>query len=162
MEYKEITIKLPIIKVKQNADIYSFDWAKENTPEGMYIIDNGILRFLCFRHLDYAPNCMELPTDIYDYAITNEAKQSALEKILAVFDSRFNEIREISNKTQLAIDETSHLREESLVAIDKATTHILTALENAKAVGQSGAASPLEIAKALAVIQQPELIKEIR
>ena len=162
MEYKEITIKLPIIKVKQNVDIYSYDWAKDNTPEGMYILDNDIVRWLCFRHLKYSPNCMELPNGIYDYAITNEARQSALEKVLAVLDSMFNEIREISNKTQLAIDETSHLREESLVAIDKATTHILTALENAKAVGQSGAASPLEIAKALAVIQQPELIKEIR
>lgn len=151
MEYKEITIKFPIIKVKQNVDIYSYDWAKENTPEGMYIIDNGIVRFLCFRHLEYSPTCMELPTDIYDYAITNEARQSALEKILAVFESRFKEVGEISNKVQFIIDQISSGQKD-----------IAAAIENAKAVGQSGAASPLEIAKALAVIQQPELIKELR
>lgn len=151
MEYKEITIKLPIIKVKQNVDIYSYDWAKDNTPEGMYILDNGIARWLCFRYLEYSPNCMELPTDIYDYAITNEARQSALEKVLAVMDQMFNEIREISNKITAC-------QEDNADAIGK----LMTAIENAKAVGQSGAASPLEIAKALAVIQQPELIKEIR
>ena len=158
MEYKEITIKLPIIKVKQNVDIYSTDWAKENTPEGMYIIDNGILRFLCFRHLDYSPNCMELPTDIYDYAITNEARQSALDKILAVFESRFKEVGEISNKVQFIIDEITDYQEYNADAIGR----LMVAIENAKTVGQSADVSPLEIAKALAIIRQPELIKEIR
>lgn len=155
MEYKEITIKLPIIKVKQNADVYSYDWAKDNTPEGMYILDNGIVRFLCFRYLDYSPNCMELPTDIYDYAITNEARQSGLEKVLAVLDSMFSEIGEISNKTQFLVDEMTHIQ------VDKVSSELLLALEKAKSIGQGSATSPLEIAKALAVIQQPELIKEI-
>lgn len=158
MEYKEITIKLPIIKIKQNVDIYSYDWVKDNTPEGMYILDNGIVRWLCFRHLDYSPNCMELPTDIYDSAITNEARQSALDKILAVFESRFKEVGEISNKAQFIIDQIDANHNENAANISK----LMTAIENAKAVGQSSAASPLEIAKALAVIQQPELIKEIR
>lgn len=162
MEYKEITIKLPIIKVKQNVDMYSYDWAKDNTPEGMYILDNGGIRFLCCRHLDYSPNCMELPNGIYDSAIAHEVQETTLVQVLEALNSMLEALKDNSNKTQLAIDETSHLREESLVAVDKATTHILTALENAKAVGQSGAASPLEIAKALAVIQQPELIKELR
>lgn len=162
MEYKEITIKLPIINIKQNVDIFSYDWAKDNTPEGMYILDNGIVRWLCFRHLEFSPNCMELPNNIIDSAIAHEVQETTLVQVLAAINSMLEALKDNSNKTQFAIDETSHLREESLVAIDKATTHILTALENAKAVGQSSAASPLEIAKALAVIQQPELIKEIR
>lgn len=156
MEYKEITIKLPVIKVKQNVDIYSTDWAKDNTPEGMYIIDNGIIRFLCFRYLDYSPNCMELPTDIYNYAITNEARQSASEEVLAVLDSMFNKIGEIFNCTQFLVDEMTHIQ------VDKVSSELLLALEKAKSIGQSGAVSPLEIAKALAIIQQPELIKELR
>lgn len=162
MEYKEITIKLPIIKVKQNVDIYSYDWAKDNTPEGMYILDNGIIRFLCFRHLDFSPNCMELPTDIYDSAIAHEVQETILVQVLEALNSMLEALKDNSNKTQFIIDEIDHIQKESSSAVDKVTSQLMTAFENAKAVGQSGAASPLEIAKALAVIQQPELIKEIR
>lgn len=162
MEYKEIVLKLPIIENKKNADIYSVDWAKDNTPEGMYIVNTGIVYFLCYRHSDLLPNCMEIPVDIITNAIAHEVQETTLAQVLAALNSMLEALKDNSNKTLLAINETSHLREESLVAIDKATTHILTALENAKAVGQSGAVSPLEIAKAMAVIQQPELIKEIR
>lgn len=162
MEYKEITIKLPIIKVKQNVDIYSYDWAKDNTPEGMYILDNGIVRFLCFRHLDYSPNCMELPNDIIDPAIAHEVQETTLGQVLAILNSMLETLKDNSNKTQFIIDEIDHIQKESSSAADKVTSQLMTAFENAKAVGQSGAASPLEIAKALAVIQQPELIKELR
>lgn len=156
MEYKEITIKLPIIKIKQDVDIFSYDWAKDNTPEGMYILDNGIVRWLCFRHLDYSPNCMELPTDIIDSAIAHEVQETTLEQVLAILNSMFEALKDNSNKTQFLVDEMTHIQ------VDKVSSELLLALEKAKSIGQNGAASPLEIAKALAVIQQPELIKEIR
>lgn len=156
MEYKEITIKLPIIKIKQNVDIYSYDWAKDNTPEGMYILDNGIVRFLCFRHLDFSPNCMELPTDIYDSAIAHEVQETTLMQVLEALNSMLEALKDNSNKTQFIIDEMTHIQ------VDKVSSELLLALEKAKSIGQSGATSPLEIAKAFAVIQQPELIKEIR
>lgn len=162
MEYKEITIKLPIIKVNQSADIYSYDWAKDNTPEGMYILDNGIVRWLCFRQLDYSPSCMELPTDIIDSAIAHEVQEATLVQVLAALDSMLETLKDDSNKIQFLVDEISHIQKQGSSAVDKVTSQLMTAFENAKAVGQSGAASPLEIAKALAVIQQPELIKEIR
>lgn len=162
MEYKEITIKLPIIKVKQNVDIYSCDWAKDNTPEGMYILDNGIIRFLCFRHLDFSPNCMELPTDIYDSAIAHEVQETTLVQVLEALNSMLEALKDNSNKTQFIIDEIDHIQKESSSAVDKVSSELLLALEKAKSIGQGGAVSPLEIAKAMAVIQQPELIKEIR
>ncbi|MBO5957445.1 MAG: hypothetical protein J6Q39_07815 [Bacteroidales bacterium] len=162
MEYKEITIKLPIIKIKQNTDIFSYDWAKDNTPEGLYILDNGIVRWLCFRHLDYSPSCMELPTDIIDSAIAHKVQETTLGQVLTILNSMLEALKDNSNKTQFIIDEIDHIQKESSSAVDKVTSQLMTAFENAKAVGQSGAASPLEIAKALAIIQQPELIKEIR
>lgn len=162
MEYKEITIKLPIIKIKQDVDVFSYDWAKDNTPEGMYILDNSIVHFLCYRQLDYAPICNELPNDIINSAIGHEVQETTLGQVLAILNSMLEALKENSNKTQFIIDEIDHIQKEGSSAVDKVTSQLMTAFENAKAVGQSGAASPLEIAKALAVIQQPELIKEIR
>jgi len=102
MEYKEITIKLPIIKVKQNVDIYSYDWAKDNTPEGMYIVDNGIIRFLCSRHLDYSPSCMELPTGIIDSAIAHEVQETTLVQVLAALNSMLEALKDNSDKIREA------------------------------------------------------------
>lgn len=161
MEYKEITIKLPIIKVKQNVDIHSYDWAKDNTPEGLYVLDNGMVHFLCNRHLNYSPSCTEIPTNIIHSAIAHEVQETTLVQVLAALDSMLEALKDNCNKTQFIIDEIDHIQKESSSAVDKVTSQLMTAFENAKAVGQSGAASPLEIAKALAVIQQPELIKEI-
>lgn len=162
MEYKEITIKLPIIENKKNADIYSYDWAKENTPEGMYIVNTGIVYFLCYRHSDFSPNCMEIPVDLITNAIAHEVQETTLVQVLAAINSILETLKDNSNKTQFIIDEIDHIQKESSSAVDKVTSQLMTAFENAKAVGQSGGVSPLEIAKALAVIQQPELIKEIR
>lgn len=156
MEYKEITIKLPIIENKKNADIYSFDWAKENTPEGMYIVNTGIVYFLCYRQSDFSPNCMEIPVDLITNAIAREVQETTLGQVLTILNSIFESIKENNNKTQFLVDEMTHIQ------VDKVSSELLLALERAKSIGQSGAVSPLEIAKALAVIQQPELIKEIR
>lgn len=162
MEYKEITIKLPIIKVNQSVDIYSLDWAQENTPEGMYIVDTGISYFICYRRFDYSPSCIDVPTDVISSAIAHEVQETTLAQVLAALNSMLEALKDNSNKTQFIIDKIDHVKKESSSAVDKVTSQLMIAFENAKAVGQSGAVSPLEIAKALAVIQQPELIKEIR
>ena len=122
----------------------------------MYIVDTGISYFFCYRRFDFSPMCVDVPTDVISSAIGHEVQETTLGQVLTILNSIFESIKENNNKTQFLVDEMTHIQ------VDKVSSELLLALERAKSIGQSGAVSPLEIAKALAVIQQPELIKEIR
>lgn len=171
---ERITIDLPIVKVNASDDWCSCDYGKEHYEEGLFVIDDGIARHLGMWDGSCLWSCV-IPHDVIDKYIVERAisdndeiyhrDMEAIEERLKsmsnditsngkVLDSLRNEISAhtavVKEMLDGAIDDMKENHKEVMMKLG----------DIPKGVGSEGI-NILDVAKSFAVIQKPDLIKEL-
>lgn len=171
---ERITIELPVVKVNVNDNWYSCDYGKEHFEEGLFVIDDGINRHFGMWDGLSLWNC-PMPHGLIDKyiverAISNndeiyhrdlEAIEEHLKSIshTAITNSKVLDLlrNEISAHTAIVnemwdgvVDDMKENHKEVMMKLG----------DMPMGVGGEGV-NILDVAKSFAVIQKPELIKEL-
>lgn len=171
---ERITIDLPIVKVNVTDNWSSCDYGKEHYEEGLFIIDDGIARIFAIWDGSCLWSC-GIPHDFIDKYIVEraisdnyevyhrdiEAFEASLESISnaitsngKVLESLGNEISAhkaiVNEKWDGVVDNMKENHKEVMMKLG----------DMPKNIGCEGL-NILDVAKSFAVIQKPELIKEL-
>ena len=168
---EKICLELPLCRVRDDEPWASPDYIKEHFPKGCFIIDDGYnYRFALHNGQGYI-NEMGIDRDLVQGAIVENARYDE-------FMKGFNIIEEIENRLQQIARLTGECKDE----VVKSETRIMDELSSQRDAeaheftliieGMKGLhdAMPkscgegvniLDVAKSYAVIQKPELIKEL-
>lgn len=156
---EKITIEIPIISVGSNEPYFESEYAKKHYKEGVFLIDNGISQYLCV----YDGVCcvwnMPCPVRLLQDGIEKEAtekERKRYEEILENINSHLAQLARLMNeckdKSDGVINNFVEVRDDLIDIIDEKFSRVPPTL---------GGVNVLDLAKGLAVIQKPELIKEL-
>lgn len=147
---KKIYLELPIIKVDPANNWQSKDYAREHFEKGLFIADDGVLYHLVF-YQDEWPTMMPIPKEQIEAALVEEARQSG--------------IAEVNGDIANDIDDIKDKLDKCLAWMDRVNDEVVSrtqAIEDKLMSGSGGGVNILDVAKSYAVIQKPELIKELK
>lgn len=147
---KKIYLELPIVKVDPANNWQSKDYAREHFEKGLFIADNGVLYHLVF-YQDEWPTMMPIPKEQIEAALVEEARQSG--------------IAEVNGDIANDIDDIKDKLDKCLAWMDRVNDEVVSrtqAIEDKLMSGSGGGVNILDVAKSYAVIQKPELIKELK
>ena len=158
MEMEKICIELPIVRIEPNRPIFASDFAKEHYENGLFIVDDGIMRHFVFYDGCGVCNC-PCPNDVIEKYIVEKTimdldaiyhrDMEELEKRLDRIESK---IRECRDKCDGVINNFVEVRDDLIDTIDERFSNM----------AKSGdGVSVLDVAKGFAIIQKPELIVEL-
>lgn len=146
---KKIYLELPIVKVDHANNWQSKDYAREHFEKGLFIADDGVLYHLVFYQEDW-PTMMPIPKEQIEAALVEEARQSG--------------IAEVNGDIANDIDDIKDKLDKCLAWMDRVNDEVVSrtqAIEDKLMSGSGGGVNILDVAKSYAVIQKPELIKEL-
>lgn len=143
---EKICLELPIVKVDPANNWQSKEYATEHFEKGLFIADDGVLYHLVF-YQDEWPTMIPIPKEQIEAALVEEARQSG--------------IAEVNGD----IDDIKDKLDKCLAWMDRVNDEVVSrtqAIEDKLMSGSGGGVNILDVAKSYAVIQKPELIKELK
>lgn len=158
---ERITIELPVVKVESGSPIWSSDFAKEHYENGLFIVDDGIMRNLVFYDGCGVCNC-PCPNDVIEKYIVEKTTM----ELDAIYHRDMEELEErLCVIEKLCADTNSEMykQKESRVKGFKALSERFDSIEGkivSVSTGSEGV-NILDVAKSFAIIQKPELIVEL-
>ena len=147
---KSIYLELPIVKVDPANNWQSKDYAAEHFEKGLFIADDGVMYHLVFNQ-DSWPSTMPIPKDQIEAAWVEEAMQSGIAEVNGDIDKIKDRVEQIARLVNETKDE-----------VVTRTTVIEDKIDDLGRSGGGGGVNILDVAKSYAVIQKPELIKELK
>ena len=158
MKMERITIELPVVKVESGSPIWSSDFAKEHYENGLFIVDDGVMRNLVFYDGCGVCNC-PCPNDVIEKYIVEKTTMELdaiyhrdMEELEKRLDRIESKIRECRDKCDGVINNFVEVRDDLIDTIDERFSNM----------AKSGdGVSVLDVAKGFAIIQKPELIVEL-
>lgn len=158
MKMERITIELPVVKVESGSPIWSSDFAKEHYENGLFIVDDGVMRNLVFYDGCGVCNC-PCPNDVIEKYIVEKTTMELdaiyhrdMEELEKRLDRIESKIRECRDKCDGVINNFVEVRDDLIDTIDER-------FSNMAKIGDG--VSVLDVAKGFAIIQKPELIVEL-
>jgi hypothetical protein len=172
MDVKRLTFDLAVYEVQVTDNWCAPDYAKEHFEKGAFIIHEGVNYHFCTwnggSEYVYANT---IPNDVILGVMAKEIKKSAENALGGVLENIHDRLSQIARLTGECKDEVvkSEARlmdvivEEGEVRDREFNTlrDGLEALECSRGGGDMGGVNILDVARAAAVIQKPELIKEL-
>lgn len=156
---EKITIELPIVRVNVSDNWYSCDYSKEHYEEGLFVIDDGINRHFGMWDGLSLWNC-PMPHGLIDKYIVERAIRANDEiyhRDMEAIEERLSQIArmvgECRDKCDGVINNFVEVRDDLIDTIDEK----FSGLPRSSGEGMN----ILDVARAAAVIQKPELIKEL-
>lgn len=156
---ERITIDLPIVKVRVEDPWCGSDYGKEHYKEGLFVIDDGISRYFGMWDGLSLWHC-PIPHDLIDKfiverAISNndEVYHRDMEAIEERLDRIARMVGECRDKCDGVINNFVEVRDDLIDTIDEK----FSGLPRNSGEG----VNILDVARSFAIIQKPELIKEL-
>lgn len=150
---KRIYLELPIVKVDPSSGWQSKEYAAEHFEKGLFIADDGVMYHLVFYQDDW-PTMVPTPKEQIEAALVEEARQSG---IAEVNGDIANDIDDIKDKLDKCLAWMDRVNDE----VVSRTQGIEDKIDDLGRYGGGGGVNILDVAKSYAVIQKPELIKEL-
>ena len=147
---EKICLELPLCKVRDDEPWSGSAYIKEHFPKGCFIIDNEYSYRFAWHDGNGYMNEMGLDRDLVQNALIESARQEE-------FMKSFDIIEEIENRLQ----QIARLAGECKDEVVTRTTVIEDKIDDLGRCGGGGGVNILDVAKSYAVIQKPELIKEL-
>lgn len=168
---EKITIELPIVKVNVGDSWYSCDYGKEHYERGLFVIDDGIGRHLGMWDGLSLWNC-PMPHDIIDKYITEKAIRNNDEiyhRDMEAIGDRLSQIARLVGEIKDEVVKSETRVVDQLDSQRDAEAHEFTLImEGMKGLHEAmpknvvgEGVNILDVARSFAVIQKPELIKEL-
>lgn len=151
---KKIYLKLPIVKVDPANNWQSKEYAAEHFEKGLFITDDGVLYHLVVYQSDW-PSTMPIPKEQIEAALVEEARQSGIAEVNS-------EIAYDIDKIKDRVEQIARLVNETKDEVVTRTTVVEDKIDDLGRSGGSDGVNVLDLAKSFAVIQKPELIKELK
>ena len=157
---EKICLELPLCRVNDNDPWASSDYINEHFPKGCFIIDDGYnYRFAWHNGQGYI-NEMGIDRDLVQGAIVENARRDVMEGI----ENRLQQIARLVGETK---DEVVKSETRVIDQLDSQSGDFTIIMEEIKGIYDiipkscGGGVNILDVAKSYAVIQKPELIKEL-
>lgn len=172
---EKITIELPIVRVSVGDDYLGLDYAKEHYEEGLFLIDDGISQTLVVYDGVGCIWTMPCPVRLVQDGIEQESAKRERERYAEVLGginellkSMSNAITSNSKVLDLLWNETlghsavaNEMWDGLADAMKENHNAVMMKLDDIpKSVGGEGV-NILDVARSFAIIQKPELIKEL-
>ena len=170
MEKGTINLKLPLIKVNIDEPWRATDFVKEHFPMGCFIVDDGIQYYLA-SHDGSGYICdIYIARELIVDALVEDTRQEEFMKSLDIIDEIENRLQQIARLCGETKDEVVKSENRLTDTIVEQSARQVTEfnmlrdgmeeLAKTKKSGD-GFGNILDIAKAAAVIQKPELIEKL-
>lgn len=142
---EKICLELPIISVDRSQNWGSEEYAKENEfpTDKPFIADDGITYWICAFDGRWV-NQLAVPKNIFETRLVKMAEENILGRVC-------DRLEQIARLTGECKDE-----------VVTRTTVIEDKIDDLGRCGGGGGVNILDVAKSYAVIQKPELIKELK
>ena len=183
MDMERITIDLPIVRIESGSPMFANDFAEKHYPKGLFIIDNGDLRYMASYDGVYM-NSFRCPNDVVEKHLIEKAirdNDAIYHRDMEAIEERLSQISRLLDSVNAGIlssetrvrDDIEAMRDgliDKITEKDKENKEDHTSMMNfwhelrlRKELGGGGdnGANVIDIAKAFAVISKPELIKEL-
>ena len=147
---EKICLELPLCKVRDDEPWSGSAYIKEHFPKGCFIIATEYNYRFAWHNGDGYTNEMGIDMNLIQDAIVESARQ-------AEFMKSFDIIEEIENRLQQIARLVGECKDEVVTR----TTVIEDKSDDLGRCGGGGGVNILDVAKSYAVIQKPELIKEL-
>lgn len=158
---EKICLELPLCRVNDNDPWASSDYINEHFPKGCFIIDDGYnYRFAWHNGQGYI-NEMGIDRDLVQGAIVEDARRDVMEEV----ENRLQQIARLVGETK---DEVVRSETRVVDQMDSQSGDFTLIMEEIKGLYDvipkscGGGVNILDVAKSYAVIQKPELIKELK
>ena len=158
---EKICLELPLCRVNDNDPWASSDYINEHFPKGCFIIDDGYnYRFAWHNGQGYI-NEMGIDRDLVQGAIVENARHDVMEEV----ENRLQQIARLVGETK---DEVVRSETRVVDQMDSQRGDFTLIMEAIKGLHDAmpkscgGGVNILDVAKSYAVIQKPELIKELK
>ena len=158
---EKICLELPLCRVNDNEPWASPDYINDYFPKGCFIIDDGYnYRFAWHNGQGYI-NEMGIDRDLVQGAIVENARHDVMEEI----KNRLHQIARLVGETK---DEVVRSETRVVDQLDSQSGDFTLIMEAIKGLYDlipkscGGGVNILDVAKSYAVIQKPELIKELK
>ena len=150
---EKICLELPLCRVNDNEPWASSDYINEHFPKGCFIIDDGYnYRFAWHNGQGYI-NETGIDRDLVQGAIVENARRDVMKEIENRLQQIARMVGECRDKCDGVINNFVEVRDDLIDTID----------EKFSGFSRSGeGVNVLDLAKSFAVIQKPELIKELK
>ena len=168
---EKITIELPVVKVGIEDPWCGCDYGKEHYERGMFVIDDGISRYFGMWDGLSLWHC-PMPHDVFDKFVVERAirdNDETYHRDMEAIGDRLSQIARLVGETKDEVAKSATRVVDQLDSQRDAEAHEfalvmegMKGLHDAmpKNVGCEGM-NILDVARAAAVIQKPELIKEL-
>lgn len=147
---KRIYLELPIVKVDPSSGWQSKEYAQEHFEKGMFLVDDGIAYHFVHYFEDW-PTMILIPKEQIEDAFLEEARQSGIAEVNGDID-------DIKDKLDKCLAWMDRVNDE----VVSRTQGIEDKIDDLGRSGGGGGVNILDVAKSFAVIQKPELIKELK
>ena len=151
---KKIYLELPIVKVDPSSRWQSKEYAQEHFEKGMFLVDDGIV-YHFVHYFEEWPTMILIPKEQIEDAFLEEARQSG---IAEVNGDIANDIDVIKDKLDKCLAWMDRVNDE----VVSRTQAIEDKIDDLGRCGGGEGVNVLDLAKSFAVIQKPELIKELK
>lgn len=146
---EKICLELPIVKVDPVNNWQSKEYAEEHFEKGLFIADDGVMYHLVFHQGDW-PATLPMLKEQIEAALVEEARAEVNGDIA-------NDIDDIKDKLDKCLAWMDRVNDE----VVSRTQAIEDKIDGLGRCGGGGGVNILDVAKSYAVIQKPELIKEL-
>ena len=148
---EKICLELPLCKVRDDEPWSGSAYIKEHFPKGCFIIATEYNYRFAWHDGNGYMNEMGIDMNLIQDAIVESARQ-------AEFMKSFDIMEEIENRLQQIARLTGECKDEVVTR----TTVIEDKIDDLGRCGGGDGVNVLDLAKSFAVIQKPELIKELK
>ena len=158
---EKITIALPVVRVNFEDNWYSCDYGKEHYETGLFVIDDGISRYLGMWDGLSLWHC-PMPHVLIDKYIVERAIRANDEiyhRDMEAIEGRLDVIEKLCADTNSEMYKQKESRVRGFKALSERFDSIEGKIVSVSTGGEG--VSILDVARSFAVIQKPELIKEL-
>ena len=170
---EKICLELPFCKVRNDEPWAGSAYIKEHFPKGCFIIDDGYTYHFAWHDGNGYMNEMGLDRDLVQNAIVESARQAEFMKSFDIIEEIENRLQQIARLTGECKDEVvksdTRIMDKLSIQRDAEAHEFALIMEGMKGLHEAmpknvvgGGANILDVAKSYAVIQKPELIKELK
>jgi hypothetical protein len=149
---EKICLELPIISVDRSQNWGNEEYAKEHEypTDKPFIADDGVSYWICVFDGKWV-NQLPMPKDIFETRLSKMAEDDILGQTKDIISQLCNGLEYIQRLTKECKDE-----------VVTRTTVIEDKIDDLGRCGGGDGVNVLDLAKSFAVIQKPELIKELK
>ena len=158
---EKITIALPVVRVNVSDNWYSCDYGKEHYEVGLFVIDDGISRHFGMWDGFSLWNC-PMPHGLIDKFIVERAisdNDEVYHRDMGAIEERLDRLEKLCADTNSEMYKQKESRVRGFKALSERFDSIEDKFSDVSKGGEG--VNILDVARSFAVIQKPELIKEL-